>query len=134
MEKAQGKYRDIKFFSEKNQELVCVHSREAREYADQLEQAPNVVKYQVCKELDEARYQYINPIDIRKDYFAVAWTTDFVLHFSDGSMGIREVVAKDDLLKRAVIEKLEFSRRYWATLDARDWKMVIIERGSDYVL
>ena len=134
MEKAQTKNRDISFYSEKNQEMLCVHSREARDYAEQLELAPNVVKYQVCRELERERYQHIDPIDIRRDYFNTAWTTDFILYFSDGSRGVREVVAKDDLIKRAVVEKLEFSRRYWAATDVLDWKLVIIERGSNYVL
>ena len=46
MEKAKTKYRDISFFSEKNQTMMCVHSRRAREYADLLEQVPEVASYQ----------------------------------------------------------------------------------------
>lgn len=133
MDKAKSKSRDIEFYSEKNKKRICVHSREAKQYAERLEMAPNVLSYSACVELDEKRYQYVNPIDIRQDYFKVKWTSDFMLHYHDGSIGIREVVLKDDLMKRACVEKLEFSRRYWACLSVKDWKVVIVERGNNYV-
>ena len=131
MNKAIGKWRDINFFSGKNQAVICIHSREAREYAKVLESDSDVVSYDVCFKLDMERYQFINPIDIRKDYFEVEWATDFVLHFEDGSIGIREVATEATLAKRATIEKLEFSRRYWAVSEsARDWKIIIMEKGE----
>nr|WP_304057508.1 hypothetical protein [Enterocloster clostridioformis] len=43
--------------------------------------------------MDRERYQFVSPVDIRKDYFDVEWATDFVLHLADGSVGIREVVS-----------------------------------------
>lgn len=114
MDKAVGKRRDISFRSEKNGKVVCVHSREAREYARILESDSDVVSYEACQSLDRERYQFVSPVDIRKDYFDVEWATDFVLHLADGSVGIREVVSEAMLSKRANIEKLEFSRRYWS--------------------
>lgn len=132
MDKAGGKRRDISFRSEKNQKVVCVHSREAREYARILEQEPEVVSYETCQALDMERYQFVNPIDIRKDYFDVEWATDFVLHFEDGSIGIREVVTEATLAKRANIEKLEFSRRYWSVSESvRDWKIIIMTKKGE---
>ena len=131
MDKAGVKRRDISFRSDKNEKVVCVHSREAREYARILEQEPEVVSYETCQALDMERYQFINPVDIRKDYFVVEWATDFVLHFEDGSIGIREVATEATLAKRATIEKLEFSRRYWAVSESvRDWKIIIMEKGE----
>lgn len=130
MDKARSKCRDICFRSEKNQKVVCVHSAMAREYARVLEQDPEVVSYEACYGLDMERYQYVDPVDIRKDYFSVEWTTDFVVSFSDGRMGIREIVTESMLEKRAAIEKLEFSRRYWAATKAADWKIVIMEKGE----
>ncbi|WP_097006947.1 hypothetical protein [Lacrimispora amygdalina] len=130
MDKAGGKRRDINFRSNKNQMVVCVHSREAREYAKILEHEKNVVSYEACWELEKERYQYVNTLDIRKDYFDTVWASDFVLHFVDGSIGIREIVTETMLSKRANIEKLEFSRRYWSTSNATDWKIVIMEKGE----
>ena len=130
MDKARSKCRDISFCSEKNQKVVCVHSAMAREYARVLEQNPEVVSYEACYALDQERYQYVDPVDIRKDYFKVEWTTDFVVYFSDGRMGIREIVTESMLEKRANMEKLEFSRRYWAATEAAEWKVIIMEKGE----
>lgn len=127
VDKATGKRRDIGFRSDKNQKVMCVHSREAREYARFLEEDPELVSYGTCRKLEQERYQFVNPIDIRKDYFETSWATDFVLHYADGSIGIREIATETMLSKRANIEKLEFSRRYWAESESvRDWKIVII--------
>mgnify|MGYP002508619035 FL=1 len=52
MDKVGKKCRDISFRSEKNQKLVCVHSREAREYARILESDNMVVSYEACQCLD----------------------------------------------------------------------------------
>lgn len=131
MDKSGGKRRDITFRSEKNGKVMCVHSREAREYARILESDDMVVSYEACQSLDKERYQFVSPIDFRKDYFDVEWATDFVLHFADGSIGIREVAIEAMLAKRANIEKLEFSRRYWSVSESvKDWKIVIMEKGA----
>ena len=52
MDKVGKKCRDISFRSEKNQKLVCVHSREAREYARIVESDNMVVSYEACQCLD----------------------------------------------------------------------------------
>lgn len=131
MNKAVGKWRDINFRSVKNQKVVCVHSREAREYARILESDELVISYEACYKLDMERYQFVSPLDIRKDYFDVAWATDFVLHYADGSIGIREIVTEAMLEKRANVEKLEFSRRYWSGSESvKDWKIVLMEKGA----
>ena len=130
MEKAGKKCRDISFRSQKNQVVLCVHSKEAREYARILEEDEQVKSFEVGYLLDQNRYTYVNPLDIRKDYFATQWTTDFVLHYADGRIGIRELIGKGGLTKRANVEKLEFSRRYWSSTEAADWKAVIMEKGE----
>ena len=131
IDKALGKRRDISFRSEKNGKVMCVHSREAREYARVLESDENVVSYEVCQSLDRERYQFVSPIDIRKDYFETEWATDFVIRFVDGSIGIREIVTEVMLSKRANVEKLEFSRRYWSSSESvKDWKIVLMEKGA----
>lgn len=128
MNKAGGKCRDIIFKSNKNQKVMCVHSREAREYAKVIEEDPRVLTYEINVQLDMKKYVYVNPIDIRKEYFEISWTTDFLLHYVDGSVGIREMVIKSKLSKRSEIEKLEFSRRYWSASDFLDWKIVIVDK------
>lgn len=129
MDKVGRKCRDISFKSEKNQTIVCVHSREVREYARLLEQDSNVISYEVCYALELERYQFVNPLDIRKDYLNMRWTSDFVLNYKDGTIGIREITTEDSLTKRSTIEQLEFSRRYWSISQAADWKVVIMEKG-----
>lgn len=124
MEKAGQKTRDIRFFSEKNGRMVCVHIKEAREYTRWLECQSWVVSY----ECNVERYQYVNPIDIRKEYFSTQWGSDFLLHYADGRIAVREIVSPQDLDRRAVLERLEFSRRYWKSLDV-DWKSCHWTRG-----
>lgn len=80
------------------------------------------------------QYQYVAPVDIHKEYFDTKWMTDFLLRYSDDIIDVRELVMKDELTKRATIEKLEFSRRYWMVQIIRDWKLVVIEREAGYVL
>lgn len=132
MDKMGKKTRDINFYSKKNQKLICVHNQESREYAKILEDDPKVISYEACYKLDKERYQFVNPLDVRKDYFEVEWTSDFVLTFEDCSIGVREVIKEYMLSKRASIEKLEFSRRYWAASEtAKNWKIVIMERKGE---
>lgn len=130
MDKAGTKCRDIHFRSGKNGRVMCVHSEASRAYAGILEADEAVVSYEACAVLEKGRYQYIDTLDIRKEYFDTAWTTDFVVRFKDGRVGIREIVTEAMLGKRAAIEKLEFSRRYWAASDAADWKMVLMKKGE----
>ena len=125
MEKAAVRTRDIRFWSEKNQQMVCVHSRQARDFAKHLEQQPWVSSYETCVPLELDRFQHVNPIDIRREYLQIPWTTDFLIQTADGRKTIREFVDASDFYKKAAIEKLELSRRYWAALDIVDWKLVI---------
>lgn len=125
MEKAGQKTRDLRFFSEKNGQMVCVHTKEAREYTRWLECQSWVVSYECNVELDMKRYQYVSPVDIRKEYFSTQWCSDFLLHYADGRAAVREIVSPKDFARRAVLERLEFSRRYWKPLDV-DWKLLVI--------
>ena len=40
---------------------------------------------------------------------------------------IREIISAEQLRKRAEVEKLELSRRYWNGLDIDDWRIVVEE-------
>lgn len=130
MNKAKAKYRDIHFRSEKNGRVMCVHSAAERAYAKELEEDEQVLSYETGVALDPERYTYVNPLDIRKDYFKVEWASDFVVHFENGTVGVRELIQVEGLTKRAEMEKLEFSRRYWSLENVASWKVVIMEKGE----
>ena len=114
MERPGTKRRDIHFQSNKNGTVFCTHTEYAREYARLLEMDAEVISYEVGVELDLEKYSYIQGTDIRKDYMDGLWMSDFLIHYADGKKGVREIVTEEMLEKRAVIEKLEFSRRYWS--------------------
>ena len=126
MEKAKEKTRDIKFYSEKNQAMICVHTAAAREYAKYLETQDGVERYETNYPLELDKFSHVNPVDIRPDYFKTQWASDFFLRYADGGLGIREIVAAETLRKRSVTERLELSRRYWSALDIQDWRIVLI--------
>ena len=125
MERAGVRTRDIQFFSEKNQKMICIHSRKARDFARWLEEQSWVVGYETCVPLALDKLPHVNPVDIRKEYLNTEWTTDFVIRTADGRSAIREFVDAKDFTKKAVMKKLELSRRYWAVLDISDWKLVV---------
>lgn len=130
MNKAGKKTRDIYFRSEKNNGLICVHTEIERSYAKELESSLSVASYETGVILRKDLYCYVNPVGIRKLYFDTDWASDFLIKFEDGSIGIRELILKDNLSKRSEIEKLEFSRRYWAAENVKSWKIIVVERRA----
>ena len=130
MERAGIRTRDIQFWSEKNQQMICVHSRRARDFAKYLEQQSWVKTYQTCVPLALDKLPHVNPVDIRKEYLNMEWTTDFVIRIADGQITVREFVDTQDFSKKSIVEKLELSRRYWAVLDVADWKLVISNEAT----
>lgn len=127
MDRAGKRARDIKFHSKKNGKLVLVHSEEARAYTKYLEERPEVASYEAGRPLDAERLNVIQKTDIRGEYFTQPWASDFYIRFTDGTVGIREIVKAGALTKRAEVEKLELSRRYWAARGIANWKIVIVE-------
>ncbi len=128
MERPGTKRRDIHFQSKKNGTVFCAHTEYAREYARMLEVDAEVKAYEVGVELDPEKYPYIQGTDIRKDYFEGLWVSDFLIRYADGKIGVREIVTEEMLNKRAVIEKLEFSRRYWSLSKVDNWKIVVFKK------
>lgn len=124
MERRSAKRRDIKFFSGKNQTVVCVHSSEVREYTKYLEGLPALERYEADLPLELARFPHLSVVDIRTEYFTLDWVSDFRLFFDDGRAAIREFVKVQNLKKRAIVEQLELSRRYWQAVGIHDWKIV----------
>ena len=126
MEKAGKQGRDIRFRSEKNKMVMVVHSEAARAYSKYLEENEEVVFYEACRVLDAGRLKSVPRTDIRGAYLDQTWMTDFYIKFQDGTVGVRELVRGSDLNKRAEVEKLELSRRYWLLMGVSDWKVVSV--------
>ena len=124
MDKSGRKTRDIKFYSKKNEAMVIVHSKEARAYTKYLEDMEQVSSYVAGKAIDPVRLQMISKLDIRGDYFKQNWESDFYVLFDDGTVAVRELATAEALSKRAEIEKLELSRRYWNSVGVTDWKII----------
>lgn len=124
MERKNTKRRDIKFFSGKNQSVVCVHCKEVRAYTKYLEGLPSLEKYEVDIPLELPRFPHLSVVDIRSEYLSQEWVSDVRLLFADGTTAVREFVKMQNLKKRAVVEQLELSRRYWQASGIHDWKIV----------
>lgn len=126
MEKIGQRTRDINFYSEKNGKMICLHSRHARDYAKYLEAQSWVECYEAGPHLSQELYAHISPVGIRGAYFRVPWASDFLIHFADGRKGVRELISAEGLKRKNIVEKLEFSRRYWAATDVDSWKVVLL--------
>ena len=127
MRKSGVKTRDIRFFSEKNDTMLCVHTSLERDYAKWLEDQPWVERYETGVLLDASQMDHVSRVDIRSSYFDTSWASDFMVTQADGRKEIREIITLGQLRKRAVVEQLELSRRYWSALDVSDWKVVVME-------
>ena len=130
MHKDKARTRDIYFFSQKSNQMMCVHSERAREHARRLEEDGGVESYEVNVQLNIDQYPYLSAVDIRASYFQTQWTSDFMVRYRDGRREIQEIVNVEDLKKRAVIEKLELSRRYWELMQVSKW-WVVLESGGE---
>ena len=120
MRKSGVKTRDIRFFSEKNDTMLCVHTSLERDYAKWLEDQPWVERYETGVLLDASQMDHVSRVDIRSSYFDTSWASDFMVTLADGRKEIREIITLGQLRKRAVVEQLELSRRYWSALDVSD--------------
>ena len=127
MEKCNEKKQEIRFYSNKNSKLLTVKSNVVRAYTKFLEDRNTVKEFEVHKKLIQERVQQLQRVDIRKDYIDSEWETDVYITYTDGTNGVREIVREEWLERRAVIEKLELSRRYWQSVGITNWKIVIME-------
>lgn len=126
MERSDARTRDIRFFSGKNDQIICVHSKWARDYAKWLEGQPWVQSYEAGCPLEADIIRRISRAGIRTDYLQTGWASDFVVRYADGHKGVRELILQEQLKKKAYVERLELSRRYWAATDT-EWMVVIVD-------
>ena len=124
MTKAGNKTRDLSFMSAKNGRTMTVHTEQAMQYAMRLESDPAVSSYVTNHPLEQDKTEPEQ--GVRKQYYETQWTTDFVVMFADGTMGVRELVTKNKLSQRSEIEKLQLSQSYWQKITA-GWKIVITQ-------
>lgn len=134
MENSEMKGRTIKLKSIKNNDVIMVRSKEAKNYALYLENEPQVISYHSMVKWDQELYSMIEPVYIRKAYFDKIWESDFVLYKENGEKAVREIIKEKDLDKLANIEKLELSRRYWKINQVTDWKVIVFKGDRSYVL
>lgn len=128
MKKAGQTTRDIQFYSNKNQNMVVVHSEAGRRYAEFLENQDNVLRYQCVVPLDKQLFQRLSHVEVRKSHWNVNWTSDFLLTFVDGLQAVREIVTAKGLTVDSTREQLELSRRYWSAGGITDWAIIIVGR------
>ena len=126
MERSDARTRDIRFYSYKNGDIVLLHNKWARNYAKWLEEQPWVQSYEAGYSLNADIMGRISRAGIRTDYLQAGWATDFVLRYADGRKGVRELILRENLKKKAHVERLELSRRYWAATDT-EWMVVIVD-------
>lgn len=122
----KSKKRDIKFFSPKNDCILCVHTEGARKYAGQLESDGNILSYCTDVAFRGDQLPKSDMVGIRADYFKTEWAVDFYICYQDNHIGIREIINERSFRgnEKANVEKLELSRRYWHNQGVTDWKAV----------
>ena len=126
MEYANKRTREIRFFSEKNNCIMIVHTESARAYAESLEWNTDVKSYQTCQLLDKDKYFHIPKVGMRTEIFRKEWISDFVIHMKNDAIAVRELCYREDFLKTMNLQKMEFSRRYWDGLGVSDWKIIMV--------
>ncbi|MPM02785.1 hypothetical protein SDC9_49040 [bioreactor metagenome] len=137
MQRRKSNRRDIQFYSKKNNALIIVHTQKAHDYAKRLEQDETVAGYRACELLLPNKFEGVSPTYIRKEYFPKAdgsganWETDFLIEYTDGRRGIREIVYKAEFTPTAV-QLLELSRRYWVAQGIDDWKIVLFAKPGEF--
>lgn len=127
MQKNDTRSMRITFNSEKNQSIINVNSKYERAYSRKLEEDNSVLSYKACVPLDVSLLNQMDFTDIRKQYRNIQWLSSFVIKYSNGETGVRELINTKNLSKLAEIEKLELSRRYWKLKGINNWKVVEVE-------
>ena len=56
--------------------------------------------------------------------------TDFLIEYID-HVAVREAVAREQLNRVSVLEKLDYSRRFWRLQGIEDWGLVVDKRRDE---
>jgi hypothetical protein len=120
MRKQVQKERCTKIKLEKCQRVCCLYDKIQLAAARMLNADPSIVQVEcnIPLQLDEIPADDLNlPSE--------TYTTDFVIHFTDGKIAVREAVFRSHLSRPSVAERLELSRRYWQQQGINDWGIII---------
>lgn len=132
MRKANVITREIMFVSKKDGQKKIVNNDPEFKFAKQLEEDESVSCYCSSVQL-ENWFERISLSGIRKAYRETDWLSSFLVEYTDGSKAVFEIVRSYALKKRANIEKLEISRRYWTAVGVDKWQVVVV-KGAEYGL
>ena len=122
MRKQVQKERCTKIKLEKCQRVCCLYDKIQLAAARMLNADPSIVQVEcnIPLQLDEIPADDLNlPSE--------TYTTDFVIHFTDGKIAVREAVFRSHLSRPSVAERLELSRRYWQQQGINDWGIMQVE-------
>lgn len=120
MRKQIQKERCTKIKLEKCPRVCCLYDKVQLAAARMLNADPSIVQIEcnIPLQLDEIPADDLNlPSE--------TYTTDFVIHFTDGTTAVREAVFRSHLSRPSVAERLELSRRYWRQQGIDDWGIII---------
>ena len=120
MRKQIQKERCTKIKLEKCPRVCCLYDKVQLAVARMLNADPSIVQIEcnIPLSLDEIPNDDLNlPSE--------TYTTDFVIHFTDGRIAVREAVFRSHLSRPSVAERLELSRRYWRQQGIDDWGIII---------
>lgn len=123
MRKANIITREIMFVSKKDGQFKVVTNDDELAFAQKLEEDETVVRYHTSVPLKNFA-QKIYLTNIRKSYRETEWLTSFVVEYVDGTNAAYEIIRPYHLEKRAEVEKLEISRRYWTSVGVDKWQMI----------
>lgn len=123
MRKANIITREIMFVSKKDGQFKVVTNDDELAFAQKLEADDTVIRYHTSVPLENFA-QIIYLTNIRKAYREAEWLTSFVVEYADGTTAAYEIIRLYHLEKRAEVEKLEISRRYWTSVGVDKWQMI----------
>ena len=120
MRKQIQKERCTKIKLEKCPRVCCLYDKVQLAVARMLNADPSIVQIEcnIPLSLDEIFFFYFKVT-------SEIYTTDFVIQFAAGKMGVREAVFRSHLSRPSVAERLELSRRYWHQQGIDDWGIII---------
>ncbi len=128
MKKKDAKTREITFSSKKNAAIRSVHSKAMRTVAELLENEENVIRYETGIEINASLITDVT--GIRPAYLKEKWTSDFRIYYEDGSIKIWEVLEEAQSEKKAALEQLEISRRFWKSQNVNNWDIILVTGGE----
>ena len=128
MKRKDSTTREITFYSKKNKKTISVFGKAARALADRLECDDEVIGY-ISKVPMGINTSEVPLFGIRQSYIGQLWISDFAVALAGRRTRIIEAITAKELGKRAEVEKLELSRRYWSQKGI-EWRLYIDDESE----